>query len=409
MRKIELIGSSNKIYPTIDNVRILPIMILDKIHKAYKENFSGEFITIEAPGRFNLIGEHTDYNNGLVLPGAIDRYMYLSMGQNDTGQCAVVAIDMDEKELFTLEEKEITSQHSWAKYLQAIVIILQERGYHTKGVNGIISSNIPVGSGLSSSAALCCGFTYGLSVLYELKIPRKEIALIAQAAEHRIGLNCGLMDQYAVLFGKKDHVLLLDCQSLEYQHYSLNLQDHTLALINSNVKHALAAESGYNERRQSCERVAAIIKKDHPHVETLRDVTTQHLQAYREKLDAVDLRRAQYVLDENIRVKATIRALQENNIVKVGELLYDSHFGLSKQYGVSCRELDLLVDLTLLDARVLGARMVGGGFGGCTINLIKNDQLEDTLDRITTAYKEQTDLVPEVISFHIGEGMQIID
>ncbi len=384
-------------------------MAIEKIQQAYIANFSGDFITIKAPGRFNLIGEHTDYNNGLVLPGAIDRYMFLSMGKNKTEQFAFKAIDMGQDEVFSADETEITTQHSWTKYLQAIVMILKERGYEIKGTNGVISSDIPIGSGLSSSAALCCGFTYGLSQLYHLDIPKRELALIAQAAEHRIGLNCGLMDQYAVLFAKKDHVLLLDCQSLKYQHFKLKLQDHTLALINSNVKHALAAESGYNERRKSCERVATIIKKDHPQVESLRDVTAEQLQSYRESLDPLDLKRAQYVLDENIRVKATIRALQENNIVMVGELLYDSHFGLSKQYEVSCKELDLLVDLTLQDPQVLGARMVGGGFGGCTINLIKNDHLEATLSRITTSYKEQIGLDPEIISFHIGEGIQIID
>lgn len=378
----------------------------------YLQYFGEQYILIQAPGRINLIGEHTDYNNGWVLPAAIDRYMYFVLGKNDHQQeITLYSPHFDQTVTISLQQQDLEKQPEelpfWAKYLQAVALEMQARGHHIVGVQGVLHGDIPTGGGLSSSAALCSGFIFGLAYFNQLSISRLEMALIAQAAEHRVGLNCGIMDPYASLHGKANHLILLDCQTNHSSYVPLHLSEYSLVLIDSKVKHSLAADSGYNERRQSCERVVSTIKAVHPQVNSLRDVNFALLRQFENQLDAIDYKRAKYVLEENQRVHHAITALQQNRLATVGQYLYQSHYGLQHDYEVSVPELDLLVDLTKPFHEVLGARMVGGGFGGCTINLIKTSSKAHILDKITESYYLATSITPEVYEFNLVDGVHI--
>ena len=362
-------------------------------------------LLVRAPGRINLIGEHTDYNNGFVLPAAIDKHIEFAFDASEEEHVHIFSLDYDEPLQFTLTDDAPSTIPAWGRYLKTATQELQERGYELKTFRMTFGGDIPTGAGLSSSAALCCGFVYGLSELFNLNISREEIALIAQATEHRIGINCGLMDQYAVLFGQPDQVLFLDCQRLQYQHFPLELGDYTLVVINSMVQHELAAESGYNERRASCERVVAQVQSDHPEVKSLRSVSRSLLESYRNQLSTEDYRRASYVLDENQRVQDTVAALQRGDIREAGALIFRSHTGMRDDYQITTPELDTLVALAQ-EHGALGARMMGGGFGGCTINLLEKKTKEVTVQRIERAYQQEFNLLPEVYELSLSGGVE---
>ncbi len=381
--------------------------MLPTVTQTFQDHFAAEpSLLIQAPGRINLIGEHTDYNDGFVLPAAIDKYLYFAFATSDDRQATVYSLNYHETLHFALSSADDPEQGGSAggQYLLTAVRVLQEKGYEVHPFNATFGGDIPLGAGMSSSAALCCGFIYGLSELFDLKISREEIALLAQATEHRIGIQCGLMDQYAVLFGRSDQVLFLDCESLAYQHFPLALGDYTLVLINSMVKHELAAESGYNDRRASCERVVSVIQRGHPGVTTLRYVTSELLADYRTSLSADDYQRARYVLRENQRVQDTVRALQQGDVPRAGELIFESHAGMRNEYQITTPELDTLVDLAHQQG-VLGARMMGGGFGGCTINLMKKDQRATIVADIVQPYQQKYALEPEVYELALSDGV----
>ncbi|MEM8525135.1 MAG: galactokinase [Bacteroidota bacterium] len=383
--------------------------LLQTLAQRYAEIFKQSYILIKAPGRINVIGEHTDYNEGWVLPAAIDKYIYFALGKNgDRNYTEVYSPFFDEKAKFSIQATDFEDIPSWAKYLQAATMEMRARGYDLKGINGAMDGDIPLGAGLSSSAALCCGFIFGMAKLNDIEISRAEIALIAQATEHRVGLNCGLMDQYAVLFGKENQVIGLDCQSLQFEHSPLELQNYVLVLINSNIKHELAADSGYNDRRASCERVVATIQKKHPNIKTLRDISEAQLLDYQSQLDAIDFQRAQYIFRENQRVLNTMEALKKGNLQQVGEYLYQSHHGMRHEYEITVPEIDLLVDLTKEMPEVLGSRMMGGGFGGCTINFIEKSAKERIIQEIVSQYQQQTNQEATVYEVKISDGVSLI-
>ncbi len=385
------------------------MQILQQLAQRYMDWFKQSYIMVQAPGRINIIGEHTDYNEGWVLPAAIDKYIYFALGNNsDIRQVEIYSPNFDETARFSIDAKDFESIPSWGKYLQAVIMELQSRNYNISGVNGIVNGDIPTGAGLSSSAALCSGFIFGLAHLNQLNISRLEMALIAQATEHRVGLNCGLMDPYASLHGKANHAIFLDCQNNESNYFPLDLKSYSLVLIDSKVKHELAADSGYNERRTACERVVALIQQSQPNVRSLRDIDYQTLRAFQSQIQPKDYQRAKYVLDENQRVHQAIAALEQGRLATLGQLLYQSHYGMQYDYEITVPEIDLLVDLTKPYSGVLGARMVGGGFGGCTINLIHNDQKSAILERITEAYQAATQLSPIVYDFNIGDGVKLL-
>ncbi len=358
---------------------------------------------MRAPGRINLIGEHTDYNEGFVLPAAINKYVYLSLRTRTDATVAVRSVNFSETLRFDIGGTLPTNTSAWGQYVFNVVQVLHER-YAIGGLEIAFGGDIPLGAGMSSSAALCCGLVYGLSELFGLDISRPEIALMAQATEHRIGINCGLMDQYAVLFGQYDRALLLDCQNLQYDHFPLELGEYALVLINSMVEHELAAESGYNDRRRACERVVARIQEDDPKVKSLRAVSQTTLEAYRSALPSEDYQRARYVLHENERVLQSVAALQDRDVSRLGKLMYQSHQGMRDEYQITTPELDQLVAIAQREGAI-GARMMGGGFGGCTINLIEKKEQQQTIDRIVRAYHLAYRLQPEVYELNLSDGV----
>ncbi len=381
--------------------------MVNEIKQSFLTQFSGEPLLIKSPGRINLIGEHTDYNNGFVMPAAIDNAMYFAIGKNGNSILEIHSFNYEESIIFKNLEKLDTP--SWGKYFKAILEILHEKGFSIQGVQCVFGGDIPIGAGLSSSAALCCGFIFGLSELFDLKIKKEEIAKIGQAAEHRIGLNCGLMDQYAVLFGKKDHVFCLDCESLEIKYIPFQLENHTLVLINSNIEHQLASvDSEYNVRRTSCEKVVELISKNSPKIKSLRNVDFSLLKKYKNEIQPIDFQRVSYVIKENRRVHQVIDLLEKNELEEVGNILLQGHDGLSKEYEVSLPELDILVDLAKKETGILGARLMGGGFGGATINLVANENKSVALANIKKQYLELTGLKCKIHEVKIEDGIKII-
>ena len=379
-----------------------------RISNIYQQRYGEAAIRISAPGRFNLIGEHTDYNLGLVMPGAIDKCLYFALGDSlSAGEVRLYAIDFEEEAAFSLQGFEVGNEVSWGNYVKAVIAELLAAGYDPGSLCGVFGGDIPVGAGLSSSAALCCGLIFGISEMRGWSIPRKQIALMAQAAEHRIGLNCGLMDQYASLFGKAGHLLRLDCKTLDFEHIPLHLQNHALFLFDSRIKHALAADSGYNERRSSCERVAAHIAQFQPGIESLRDIDAATLEAHRDALDPTDYRRAAFVLHENERVLRSAEALQHDDITELARLLNEAQKGLREEYEVTAPETDLLADLALSTPGVLGARQVGGGFGGCVLVLVEGREAEPASASIAAQYEAKTGLKPSVYPIRTGEGVSV--
>jgi galactokinase len=328
-------------------------------------------LMVRAPGRFNLIGEHTDYNQGLVMPAAIDRAMTLYFGhQANSPELRAFSYDYGE----IIMDDDSTHLTGWRQYLWGVRQVLLDAGIPVAGIDITVTSHIPSGAGLSSSAALCCGLVTGISRLNGVFIPEREIALMAQAAEHLAGVPCGLMDQYAVMFGKKDRLLALDCSTMNIEYLPLTLNENRLWLVDSGVRHELAAGQAYNERRQSCERVVRIISDKEPMpISSLRAISPALLHTYAEVLDPVDYQRALYVLEENERVRRAGEALQTGDLASLGHLLSETHEGLRHQYAVTVGETDWLVDYLRGLPEVWGARQLGAGFGGCVLVLAKGE------------------------------------
>lgn len=375
----------------------------NQVISAYNEFNEGIPIVVSAPGRINIIGEHTDYNNGFVLPAAIDKRMLIALGKNEKGGTSEIR-SLDFKENLVLNLSELPDKLSgWQGYIIAVLNELRSRKLYFDSFNCVFASDIPIGAGMSSSAALTCGIISALDEVNGWQLNKLDIAKIAQASEHRLGANVGLMDQFALMSGKKNEVILLDCLDYSHRYYPLDLKEYSLILINTNVKHQLVA-SEYNDRRASCERTLALLQEANPDIKTLRDVTLDILNDAEEVSDE-DKRRVGYVILENDRVLKTTLSLKDNNFKQVGELMYQSHEGLSKEYKVSCKELDLLVELAREENAVLGARMMGGGFGGCTINLIKTAAANSAVLRIMEKYKKQTDIRADYYTVCIDNGL----
>ena len=357
-----------------------------------------------APGRINLIGEHTDYNNGFVLPAAIDRKVRCAIGPNDSGEINAFALDLNESASIDPKELSLETKPDWVRFVAGVARVIIEKGYDIDGFNIVFNSDIPIGAGLSSSAAIESAVGTGLNHLFNPGLNKEEIALTGQSAEHNyVGVKCGIMDQYASVFGKEDHAILLDCRSLDGEYIPVNLGDYKIVLCNSGVKHSLAS-SEYNTRRKECEKGVALIKDQFTHVESLRDVNMNMLAELKSKFEEKIWDRCSYVVEENLRVMKTCDALKSNKIQSVGECLYQSHDGLSKKYEVSCPELDFLVDKTRSMQYVAGSRMMGGGFGGCTINIVKSDSEDRFIEQMSKLYQEKFSLELESYSVRITNG-----
>ncbi|WP_036154104.1 galactokinase [Maribacter forsetii] len=385
-------------------------MIHKEIASFFQKNYTTQPTLIKAPGRINLIGEHTDYNEGLVLPASIEKAIYFAVSGNDKNSIQVETfLTQPEKIIFQLNGDHKKFESFWGNYFKAIIEILIAKEYLLKGMDCVFGGDIPIGSGLSSSAALCCGFIYAITKISDKEISREDIALIAQEAEHKIGLNCGLMDQYAVLFGKKGNAFFLDCKDLSHSYIPINLEGYSWVLMNSNIKHNLAVDSEYNKRRVSCENIVKQVQKYKPEVNSLRDVTLEDLVTLKNNVKEIDVQRAKYVIEENDRVRKMMKVLTNGDANAVGEVLKEGHWAMSTQYEITTNELDTLVKIGESLDGVLGSRMMGGGFGGCTINLIKTDKLEDSITSILTQYKEQTKIDAEYYHLAIDDGVKVFE
>lgn len=370
----------------------------EKLRTAFTERFSSNPIFYASAGRINLIGEHTDYNGGFVFPGAIDKYIMTAININGTDKVRLYSVDMNQYTEFGLREEDKPAEQ-WACYVFGVCREVIKRGFEVKGFDAVFAGNVPLGAGLSSSAALESCFAYALNDLFnDNKISIFELALIGQSTEHNYcGVNCGIMDQFASVFGKKDCLMRLDCRSLEFKYFPFKPVGYKLVLVNSQVKHELV-DSPYNKRRESCERVAKTLG-----VETLRDADMSMLEAAKNQISDEDYKRAMYVIGEKQRVLDVCEALEKGDYETVGQRMYETHHGLSKDYEVSCEELDFLNDVAK-ECGVTGSRIMGGGFGGCTINLVSDDLYDNFIATAKKAYKEKFGKEPIVIDVVIGDG-----
>lgn len=374
-----------------------------KINKAFVEHFGGEGTLFVAPGRFNLIGEHTDYNGGFVFPGAIDKAIMAEIRPNGTDRVKLYSIDLDASAEFGLNEEDAPKEQ-WARYVFGVCREIIKRGGKVEGFDAVFSGNVPLGAGLSSSAALESCFAFALNDLFnDNKFDRMELARIGQSTEHNYcGVNCGIMDQFASCHGKKDNLMRLDCRSGEFEYFPFKLDGYKLVLVDSRVKHELV-DSPYNKRRESCERVAR-----HLGVETLRDADMAMLEAAKGELSHEDCMRAKYVIEEKQRVLDVCDALLKGDYDTVGRCMYATHDGLSKDYEVSCEELDFLNDVAK-ELGVTGSRIMGGGFGGCTINLLPNDLHDKFVKEVTARFNEKYGHEPKIYDVVISDGARLVE
>ena len=368
------------------------------IDSIFESRFGGHGTIYASAGRINLIGEHTDYNGGFVFPGAIDKVIMAEIRANGTEKVRVYSIDIDDYAEFGLNEADAPEQ-SWARYIFGVCREVIKRGGKAEGFDAVFAGNVPLGAGLSSSAALESCFAYALNDMFnDNSIDKFELARIGQSTEHNYcGVNCGIMDQFASVFGKKENLMRLDCRSMEYEYFPFSPEGYSLVLVDSVVKHELA-DSPYNKRRASCERVAKRLG-----IETLRDADMDMLNAVKTDITAEDYFRAKFVIEEKKRVLTVCDALVAGDYETVGRCMYATHEGLSKDYEVSCEELDFLNDIAR-ECGVTGSRIMGGGFGGCTINLVKDELLPAFIDTARKRFNEKYGHEPKVYEVIISDG-----
>ncbi len=364
-------------------------------------------LTVESPGRINIIGEHADYNMGYVLPTAIEKKITFKFQKNDSDHiCNVYSRGYDTG--FQIDLRTIArSAVEWENFILGVLNEISKKTDKVRGFNCTIESHLPIGSGVSSSAALECGLAYGLNELFDLGLSKMEIVELSQRAEHNyVGTKCGIMDQFASVMSKEGHVILLDCESLEYNYIPIDLTPYKILMLNTNVSHNLATGE-YNTRRAECEAGVAVLKKYHPEVNSLRHATEVMVREHKDEMGGKVFNRCLYIVQEKERVLAAVEALKTNDLQKLGNLLYQTHDGLSKLYEVSCPELDFLVDFSKKNEAVLGARLMGGGFGGCTINLVHTEAVEEYIQSASKAYKEEFNIELTAFEALPSEGTSI--
>ena len=375
-------------------------------------NYSPSWV-VQSPGRINLIGEHIDYNHGFVLPAAIDKHIEVAIGKRSDGQVQMIALDIGETILLPITH--LTPQPTqWVNYIIGVLHQVMINRPHmqeiNKGVDICIQGNIPLGAGLSSSAALECAIAYALNELYHLSFTKMEMALMAQQAEHDFaGVKCGLMDMFASLYGQKNKAILLDCDSLEYSYYPLELKEYSIVLFDTQIKHALAS-SQYNNRRRECEHGLAMIQKKYPTVKTFRDLSREQIENSFNSFENSHtlFKRTCYVVDEIKRVELAVKDLALGDIKAFGKKMYETHHGLSTLYEVSCPELDYLVEAVAKYENVIGARMMGGGFGGCTINIIKTTAVEAITNEMASKYLNKYQKQLMIYKVGIEQGTHLV-
>lgn len=377
-----------------------------KIESIFHQKFEGNPLIVRSPGRINIIGEHVDYNGGCVLPAAIDKYIYVAIDKRNDGIVGLYSVNFDVK--IEVKLNGLKPSGDFSTYVFGVIDQVIKRGYSISGFNIVIYGDIPVGAGLSSSAALESAVAFALNELYQLGISKLELVSIAQSAESTFaGVNCGVMDMFASIYGQKDFAIKLDCDSLQFEYMPLVLDGYSLVLFNSNVKHSLAS-SAYNVRRRQCETGINRIKQFFPDVKTFKDVTESQLIEHVLPFDREIFTRCLFVVKEIQRLNEACHFLATGNLNALGKHLYATHEGLSKEYEVSCFELDFLIEEVKRNPNVLGARMMGGGFGGCTINIIRNEGIASLIDNVKINYLNATGLHLDVIKVETVNGTEIV-
>ncbi len=381
--------------------------IIKSVEKKFKELFNTEPLMVRSPGRVNLIGEHTDYNNGFVLPAAIDKAVYFAVAPREDDRCSLFAVDLDDYFEFTVSKPEFSNK-IWPNYLMGVVDQLNKSGYKISGFNCVFGGDIPIGAGLSSSAAIEAGLAFSLDHIYNLNIDKLTLVKLSQKAENEfVGVKCGIMDQFINIFGKKGNVLQIDCESLNYKYYPFDFENVSIVLFDTCVSHSLAS-SEYNQRRKECSIGVEVIKKNYPEVRSLRNVSVKLINEYKTRLDPVVFKRCKYAVEENERLLNACISLTKGDLREFGKFMNETHDGLSNDYEVSCEELDYLVSLTKDNENVYGSRMMGGGFGGCTINLVENNAVDSVSELVKKEYAEKFGFEPKVYCSKISNGTEII-
>lgn len=377
--------------------------LLKEVQLSFTKYFATDPLMVFSPGRINLIGEHTDYNEGFVFPAAINMGIALAIQKSDTESSQVYALDKKEIYEFSLNNIQPLKDGSWRNYVLGVISEIQKLGIVLENFNISFAGDIPGGAGMSSSAALENSVVFGLNELFNLKISKEQMILISQKAEHNYaGVKCGIMDQYASMFGENKSALLLDCRTIKSKSFKIDFKNYRLLLINTNVKHDLS-ESAYNDRREACERVSKLLK-----IKALRDACKQDLETIKEQISKEDYSKAMYVIEENKRVEEFTKAINIDSLKTLGALLYQSHDGLSTKFKVSCKELDFLVEQTKSNKNILGARMMGGGFGGCTINLIKKTEVANFKKEIGTNFKNEFNRDCSIYQVKLSKGTRVV-
>ena len=378
-----------------------------QIQEKFRTLFGDTYRVYTSPGRINLIGEHTDYNGGFVFPGAIDKGIYAAIQANGSEKVRVYSFDYEAMSEFGMREEDLP-QEAWARYIFGVVREIQKRGYRINGFDAVFAGDVPLGAGMSSSAALESTFAYAINDIYRLGIEKMELARIGQATEHNYcGVKCGIMDQFASIFGKEGHLIRLNCATMEYEYFPFHPEGYKVVLLDTCVKHELAS-SAYNKRRESCENVCAHITKRHNDVKFLSDATMDMLEEVREEISEEDYMRAKYVIGEKQRVLDVCDALERGDYVTVGDRMFGTHYGMSKEYEVSCDELDFLNDIARR-CGVTGSRVMGGGFGGCTINIVKEELYDDFISTARNEFLNKFGHQPKTYDVVISDGARRLE
>lgn len=381
---------------------------IEQITGYFRHKFDSEPIVVRSPGRINLIGEHTDYNQGMVLPAAVDKEIVIAVGASDSNTVQISSYDLNEALSFEVHDIPPSAQ-GWSAYIIGVIDQFIKAGATLDGFNCVFGGDIPIGAGLSSSAAVECGVAFALNQLFDLGFNKQQLVEIAQNAENQyVGVQCGIMDQFANIHGKTNHAIKLDCRSLEHEYYELRLQGFRLILFDTQVKHNLA-DTEYNQRKLECEQAVSITKEKYPDVKSLRDCTIEMIRASEAALGPLLFRRSKFIIEENLRVEEGCRDLKAEDLESFGEKMYASHNGLKNEYEVSCQELDFLVDQCKDNDQVIGARMMGGGFGGCTLNLVKDENVDDLVNQVAAAYKKAMNLNLKAYRVKIASGTSLIE
>ena len=376
------------------------------IEEKFKSLFGDNYMVYTSPGRVNLIGEHTDYNGGFVFPGAIDKGIYAAINPNGTDKVRAYSADYNEQVEFGMNEEDAPKE-SWARYIFGVCREMKKRGFEPKGFDTVFVGDVPLGAGMSSSAALESTFANALNEIFNLNIDRFELARIGQSTEHNYcGVKCGIMDQFASVFGKKGHLMRLNCATMEFEYFPFKPEGYKVVLLDTVVKHELAS-SAYNKRRESCENACAHIKARHPEVNFLSDATMEMLDEVKSEISEEDYKRAVYVIGEKQRVLDVCDALEKGDYDTVGDRMFGTHYGMSNEYEVSCKELDFLNDVAK-QCGVTGSRVMGGGFGGCTINLVKEELYDNFIATAKKEYLAKFNREPKVYDVVISDGARRI-